>query len=141
MIVGGSPTSIGKIFHSYIVYTCRRLIDLSSIPGGTSASSPAFSSMVSLLNEARLSAGKKPMGLLNPFLYQNVDAFTDVTVGSNKVRAIAVQSSLSLSPSPSLLVTVTLVGRTRWREARIRLQLLGGLGPGAISMDLRLHFD
>ena len=53
--------------------------------GGTSASSPAFSSMVSLLNEARLNAGKKPMGLLNPFLYQNEDAFTDVTAGSNKV--------------------------------------------------------
>ena len=100
--------------------------------GGTSASSPAFASMVSLLNEvrpqpaaqtraahtthhilvfdfavfccakhsspqtvvlnrvfvspqARLNAGKKPMGLLNPFLYQNEDAFTDVTEGSNKV--------------------------------------------------------
>lgn len=41
--------------------------------------------MVSLLNEARLTAGKKPMGLLNPFLYQNEDAFTDVTVGTNAV--------------------------------------------------------
>ena len=30
--------------------------------GGTSASSPAFAAMVSLLNEARLNAGKKPMG-------------------------------------------------------------------------------
>ena len=41
--------------------------------------------MVSLINEARLNAGKKPMGLLNPFLYQNTAAFTDITVGSNKV--------------------------------------------------------
>jgi len=53
--------------------------------GGTSASSPAFASMVSLLNEARLNAGKPAMGFLNPFLYKNADAFTDVLLGSNKV--------------------------------------------------------
>jgi hypothetical protein len=53
--------------------------------GGTSASSPAFASMVSLLNEARLNAGKPAMGFLNPFLYANANAFTDVTKGSNKV--------------------------------------------------------
>jgi tripeptidyl-peptidase-1 len=53
--------------------------------GGTSASSPAFASMVSLLNEARLNAGKPAMGFLNPFLYTNADAFTDVVKGSNKV--------------------------------------------------------
>jgi subtilase family serine protease len=52
--------------------------------GGTSASSPAFASMVSLLNEARLNAGKPAMGFLNPFLYKNADAFTDVVKGSNK---------------------------------------------------------
>eukprot|EP01043_Picozoa_sp_COSAG02_P040804 COSAG02_NODE_3329_length_6926_cov_4.245203_5_plen_574_part_00 len=46
VIVGGRPTSVG----------------------GTSASSPAFASMVSLLNEARMQAGKKPMGCLNPFI-------------------------------------------------------------------------
>jgi tripeptidyl-peptidase-1 len=53
--------------------------------GGTSASSPAFAGLVSLLNEARLAAGKKQLGFLNPFLYQNEDAFTDVTLGSNKI--------------------------------------------------------
>ena len=57
VIVGGRPTSVG----------------------GTSASSPAFASMISLLNEARITGGKKPMGLLNPFLYLNADAFTDVS--------------------------------------------------------------
>ena len=42
--------------------------------------------MVSLLNEARLNAGKPAMGFLNPFLYKNqADGFTDVTVGSNKI--------------------------------------------------------
>ena len=53
--------------------------------GGTSASTPAFAAMVSLLNEARLKAGRPPMGLLNPFLYANPDAFFDVTIGSNKL--------------------------------------------------------
>ncbi|KAE8448117.1 hypothetical protein EG329_009882 [Mollisiaceae sp. DMI_Dod_QoI] len=36
---------------------------------GTSASSPAFAAVISLLNNARLSEGKKPLGFLNPWLY------------------------------------------------------------------------
>jgi len=51
--------------------------------GGTSASSPTFAAMVSLLNEQRLKAGKPQMGFLNPFLYANADAFYDVTQGTN----------------------------------------------------------
>ena len=39
--------------------------------GGTSASSPFFASLVSLLNEARLNANKPVMGFLNPFLYKS----------------------------------------------------------------------
>merc|ERR1712137_561665 len=53
--------------------------------GGTSASAPTFSGLVSLLNEARLKAGKPAMGYLNPWLYQHGDAFTDITAGSDKV--------------------------------------------------------
>ena len=53
--------------------------------GGTSASTPAFAGMVALLNEARIQHGKPPMGFLNPFLYQNADAFTDVTLGTNAI--------------------------------------------------------
>ena len=52
--------------------------------GGTSASTPVFAAVVSLLNEARTNAGKPQMGFLNPFLYANADAFFDVTVGSNR---------------------------------------------------------
>ena len=52
---------------------------------GTSAAAPAFAGMVSLLNEARLQAKMPAMGLLNPFLYANPDAFTDVTVGTNAI--------------------------------------------------------
>ena len=53
--------------------------------GGTSASTPAFAGMMSMLNDARLQAGKPVMGFLNPFLYTNADAFTDITAGSNKI--------------------------------------------------------
>jgi tripeptidyl-peptidase-1 len=53
--------------------------------GGTSASTPAFAAMVSLLNEARAQKGKASMGLLNPFLYQNADCFRDVTQGTNAI--------------------------------------------------------
>jgi hypothetical protein len=50
---------------------------------GTSASAPAFAAMISLINQARIAAGKKVMGFLNPWLYKNQDAFVDVTIGSN----------------------------------------------------------
>lgn len=53
--------------------------------GGTSASTPAFAGMIGLINDARVQAGKKPLGFLNPFLYQNADAFTDITKGNNRI--------------------------------------------------------
>jgi tripeptidyl-peptidase I len=51
--------------------------------GGTSASAPIFAGIVTLLNEARIEAGKGPIGFLNPTLYKNPDAFNDITIGSN----------------------------------------------------------
>merc|ERR1712151_1163642 len=58
--------------------------DVQSV-GGTSASAPTFASLVSLLNEARLKAGKPAMGYLNTWLYKNPDAFTDITVGTDAI--------------------------------------------------------
>jgi tripeptidyl-peptidase-1 len=56
--------------------------------GGTSASCPTFSAIVTLLNDLRLNNGKSTLGFLNPFLYQiassNPTAFFDVTEGDNK---------------------------------------------------------
>jgi len=51
--------------------------------GGTSAACPIFAAVVSLLNQARLKAGKPPMGFLNPFLYGHADALLDITKGTN----------------------------------------------------------
>merc|ERR1711920_866435 len=55
--------------------------------GGTSASTPTWGSIISLLNEECLSAsgGTKTLGFVNPLLYQNPDAFTDITIGSNAI--------------------------------------------------------
>merc|ERR1719409_1072333 len=51
--------------------------------GGTSASAPMFAGLVSLLNEARIAKGQPAMGHLNPWIYKNAAAFTDITRGHN----------------------------------------------------------
>jgi tripeptidyl-peptidase-1 len=51
--------------------------------GGTSASTPIWGGIVTLLNEARISAGKGPIGFLNPTLYAHPEAFNDITEGGN----------------------------------------------------------
>ncbi|KAK0227745.1 family S53 protease-like protein [Armillaria fumosa] len=50
---------------------------------GTSASSPIFASMISLINDRLIAAGKPVLGFLNPFLYANPAAFFDITTGNN----------------------------------------------------------
>jgi len=59
-----------------------------SVTAGTSASTPIFSGVVTLLNDYRLNAGKKPLGFLNPLLYQmaaeHPAAFGLITMGNNK---------------------------------------------------------
>ncbi|KAF7335256.1 Tripeptidyl-peptidase sed2 [Mycena sanguinolenta] len=52
--------------------------------GGTSASSPTFTGVVTLLNDARLKKGLPPLGFLNPLIYSTAaSGFNDITVGSN----------------------------------------------------------
>jgi len=55
---------------------------------GTSASTPIFSGVISLLNEWRLNNGKTPLGFLNPTLYamaaSNPSAFQDIIGGDNR---------------------------------------------------------
>merc|ERR1711972_1206407 len=55
--------------------------------GGTSASTPSWGAIISLLNEDCLTAsgGSKTLGFVNPLLYANPDAFTDITKGTNAV--------------------------------------------------------
>jgi len=55
--------------------------------GGTSASTPSWGAVISLLNEECLTAsgGQKTLGFVNPLLYKNADAFNDITKGNNAV--------------------------------------------------------
>ncbi|RPD58338.1 family S53 protease [Lentinus tigrinus ALCF2SS1-7] len=53
--------------------------------GGTSASSPTFASVVALVNDQLINAGKSPLGWLNPLLYSSAatSVFNDITSGNN----------------------------------------------------------
>ncbi|CZR59887.1 related to tripeptidyl-peptidase I [Phialocephala subalpina] len=61
---GGVP-DVAAQGYRFVIVEQNRSVEIS----GTSASSPAFAAVVSLLNNARLSEGKKPLGFLNPWLY------------------------------------------------------------------------
>ncbi|KAJ7876589.1 subtilisin-like protein [Mycena leptocephala] len=51
---------------------------------GTSASSPGFASVISLINDRLLAAGKPVLGFLNPWLYAGgKTGLTDITQGKN----------------------------------------------------------
>jgi tripeptidyl-peptidase-1 len=76
----GTP-DVSALGWGYPIYVNGRV----TVTGGTSASTPVFAGVVSLLNEARLQRGMKPLGFLNPWLYKHADAFTDVTKGTNAI--------------------------------------------------------
>jgi tripeptidyl-peptidase-1 len=61
------------------------VINLVPFPGvaGTSCSAPSFAGVISMVNDQRLNAGKKPLGFLNPLIYQHPEVFYDVTEGCN----------------------------------------------------------
>lgn len=50
---------------------------------GTSCAAPTAAGIFALLNDLRLRAGKSTLGFLNPLIYQNAGAFSDVTSGSS----------------------------------------------------------
>jgi tripeptidyl-peptidase I len=52
---------------------------------GTSAAAPVVGSMLTMINDARLALGKKPIGFINPTIYSPAfkGAFNDITTGTN----------------------------------------------------------
>ena len=58
---------------------------------GTSASAPIFAGMITVLNDARMNAGKTPLGFITPLMYQTFsdvpNCWNDITVGHNKCGA------------------------------------------------------
>ncbi|KIJ52628.1 hypothetical protein M422DRAFT_43457 [Sphaerobolus stellatus SS14] len=56
-----------------------------SLVFGTSASTPVVGSIITLVNDARLAIGKKPVGFINPAIYSPLftGAFNDIVNGTN----------------------------------------------------------
>ncbi|KAI0854023.1 protease S8 tripeptidyl peptidase I [Daldinia vernicosa] len=52
--------------------------------GGTSASAPLWGSVITLINEERLAAGKSPVGFVHQVLYSHPEVFKDITKGDNR---------------------------------------------------------
>lgn len=50
---------------------------------GTSCASPTFASVIALINDKLIAAGKSTLGFLNPLLYSNPSALNDITSGDN----------------------------------------------------------
>jgi tripeptidyl-peptidase-1 len=57
----------------------EQVVDILSTPEYSAA---IFASMVALLTNERIAAGKPGLGLLNPLLYANPQAFKDMTTGT-----------------------------------------------------------
>jgi subtilase family serine protease len=80
--LGRATPDVSTIGEGYHVYAGGR----DGPVGGTSASTPTFAALISLLNEARLQAKMPPMGFVNPFVYKHADtAFFDVVKGTNAI--------------------------------------------------------
>ncbi|KAA1474751.1 family S53 protease [Dentipellis sp. KUC8613] len=90
-------SSIGTQYHGLYNASGRAFPDISAastqypiiinggvlVGNGTSCSTPLIASMVALVNDELASAGKAPLGFLNPLIYANADSFTDITEGTN----------------------------------------------------------
>merc|ERR1711964_971675 len=74
---------VSAMGHNFVVYVQGE----AEAVGGTSAASPSFAGLVALLNSESIAKNGKPLGFLNPLLYQMQAAesstFKDVTTGSN----------------------------------------------------------
>lgn len=94
-VVDAYLSSIGDTYAPFFNRTGRGIPDVAaqgqsfvvinggrtSLLSGTSASSPTFAGVVALLNAARRAQGQAGLGFLNPFLYENPTAFTDIVTG------------------------------------------------------------
>jgi tripeptidyl-peptidase-1 len=76
----GSP-DVALLAENFMIYAQGE----NQIVSGTSASTPSWAAIISLLNEECLSVsgGKKTLGFINPLFYQHPEVFTDITKGDN----------------------------------------------------------
>mmetsp|Transcript_46550 Transcript_46550/g.81983 ORF Transcript_46550/g.81983 Transcript_46550/m.81983 type:complete len:651 (-) Transcript_46550:338-2290(-) len=71
--------ALGGTQNPYCIQATLRMLPVA----GTSASAPMVAGLIARLNALRIQEGAPPLGFLNPFIYQNLDAFNDVKVGMN----------------------------------------------------------
>eukprot|EP00928_Gymnodinium_smaydae_P013701 TRINITY_DN14980_c0_g6_i2.p1 TRINITY_DN14980_c0_g6~~TRINITY_DN14980_c0_g6_i2.p1 ORF type:complete len:596 (+),score=122.56 TRINITY_DN14980_c0_g6_i2:32-1819(+) len=76
-------SALGGQQNPYCVATSFFVASTMSGVAGTSASCPVVAGIFARLNALRTKEGKSPLGFLNPFIYQNQDAFNDVKLGKN----------------------------------------------------------
>jgi subtilase family serine protease len=109
---------------------------------GTSASSPVVAAMITLVNAARLRAGKGPVGWLNPALYAFWRNFTmDVVHGDNKCGAnniVCCQHGFNAAPGWDAATGLGTLNHTSLMRVLVGLGGLttsgagaGGLGAGS----------
>lgn len=65
---------------AYPAFNCGNTTGCWSVYGGTSAATPQTAALVALANAARSAAGKRPIGFLDPILYNGVGSadYTDI---------------------------------------------------------------
>jgi len=84
---GRGYPDVALLGHNYVVVIGGKSYDVS----GTSCSSPTFAGLVTLINDARISAGKSSVGIINNAIYtfgqSNPSYFNDITVGENNCCA------------------------------------------------------
>jgi len=84
---GRGYPDVSVMGHNYVVVIGGQL----QVVSGTSASAPVFAAMLTLINSARLDAGKAPLGFINPALYalheSQPNVFHDITAGENNCCA------------------------------------------------------
>lgn len=69
-----------------------------SVPiGGTSASTPLWAAVVTLLNDYEASKGRPTLGFLNPWLYSLDKGLNDITKGGNNVGSCNAAAGCTLS--------------------------------------------
>lgn len=79
---------VAALAHNYLIYASDfAMEDAWDIVDGTSASTPVWAGLVSMLNVERLSKNKPSLGFINPLLYHfasiQPSAFGDITEGDN----------------------------------------------------------
>ena len=82
---GRAFPDLSTVSTNFQVYYQGKIIPVA----GTSAATPTFAAMVTILNDHRIAANLPTMGFINPFLYTayaaSADSFTDITSGDQQM--------------------------------------------------------